>query len=806
MPGLDTDPNAVYGAPVGPPLPAAQSVPDLGWLSPETWGASWKRAKAQEDWGLNQRDHEQSVADEIWKGLKAKGVRVDAPNVTALSVMARNMRGGDGYAPTPDDALFSAYQDYRKTHPDFLPGYASVTDRESLRTYAIGKRQDELADADATLSRASGSARIGVGLLAGVGRGLQDPTSYLPIPGAGASASLGRAVLKGALWEAGSNVALGVAMEPLVRGDAAAIGEERTMGDTMADLSLQGLVGATVGGGAGLLDGLRHRRVASDLHGLIGDFDHAVPPDRRTPLEEASLRDLEMRARMEEESPYLPTMRGDTAHQNRSANAQAVLAGQDMPASPPSRRVKAQDAGGANLRDGEMARYMGVVRKGESGGSDTARAATSSAFGRYQFTSGTWLGYYKRRYGAAGLTDAQILAKRSDGALQDLMMQDMTRDSAKALSRSGLPVTAENLYTLHFAGQDRGVALLRAADDAPIASVLSADAIHANRALLEGKTVGKVREHLARVVGGEAEHVRVAAGEMVPDHEWLADADLPQLRPDLFGSAETHAREQLNLHDAIDAHEGYDVVERPERAPDGTAYFRTEKGSVYRVEADGATVRDKAARPEHPGENERGMQPKSEATFYATKDDLQKLALMQAQGGEKMAVVRQGANAAIQYVSGPDKGKLIMDTMIPISHQPSVGLHPVETWKNGERVHFGNAITETSPAPMLRDAPSAAVAPRPKKAAKGRVRSASPAAAEPVRDRAAMQRFEPDGDGKVLQVESILHDVRARMDAGELAASAKFRLSDEGDAQTVEAILADLDEDDAMIAAIRGCL
>jgi hypothetical protein len=126
--------------------------------------------------------------------------------------------------------------------------------------------------------------------------------------------------------------------------------------------------------------------------------------------------------------------------------------------------------------------------------------------------------------------------------------------------------------------------------------------------------------------------------------------------------------------------------------------FQTAKGSTYVVHEDGTTTRDKAARPEHPGARERGPQPRSEDTFYVTRDAAEKLSIIQALGGHKMGLVRRGNSVAVQYLEGPDAGKIVRDTVVPAERAPASGLLPVELWHGGRSAHFGNPITEVATA------------------------------------------------------------------------------------------------------------
>ena len=119
--------------------------------------------------------------------------------------------------------------------------------------------------------------------------------------------------------------------------------------------------------------------------------------------------------------------------------------------------------------------------------------------------------------------------------------------------------------------------------------------------------------------------------------------------------------------------------------------FKTSKGSTYTVQQGGKTVRDKAERPEHPGE--KGIQRKSEDTFYVNKDDLRKLDLIQTTSPHEMRMAQlPDGRYGIQYVSGPNKGKFIDGTIVEASKVPQEGMHPVELWNKGKDVHFGNEI------------------------------------------------------------------------------------------------------------------
>jgi hypothetical protein len=95
-----------------------------------------------------------------------------------------------------------------------------------------------------------------------------------------------------------------------------------------------------------------------------------------------------------------------------------------------------------------------------------------------------------------------------------------------------------------------------------------------------------------------------------------------------------------------------------------TDVFKTSKGSTYQVHSDGTTTRNKAARPEHPGD--QGPQQKSNKTVYITEDQFKNLKRRSIEG-------------------------------LKVKSEPKVGLVPVETWNEGPlkgKIHFGNTITE----------------------------------------------------------------------------------------------------------------
>lgn len=134
--------------------------------------------------------------------------------------------------------------------------------------------------------------------------------------------------------------------------------------------------------------------------------------------------------------------------------------------------------------------YFKKLRKKESGGSDTAKAQGSSAYGRYQFTDGTWREVMEA-HPELGLT----ADGRGNADQQERAIRAFTADNAEYLRSNGVPVSEANLYLAHFMGRGGAVKLLQADPNADAASLFP-DAAKANPSIFYNKdgprTVGEV--------------------------------------------------------------------------------------------------------------------------------------------------------------------------------------------------------------------------------------------------------------------------------------------------------------------------
>ena len=160
-----------------------------------------------------------------------------------------------------------------------------------------------------------------------------------------------------------------------------------------------------------------------------------------------------------------------------------------------------------------IAAFKPLIRRAESGGDNQARprnadgSLRSSALGPYQFVDNTFVDFYGRTFGKTEETRAQILAKRTDFAVADKVMDTLTRHNVRILKNIGVEVTPGTIYTMHFAGQGNGPRLLRSDPKALAADVIDpktrASVLKANPEVYKkGKaTVGEVLAWARNAVG-----------------------------------------------------------------------------------------------------------------------------------------------------------------------------------------------------------------------------------------------------------------------------------------------------------------
>lgn len=432
-----------------------------------------------------------------------------------------------------ENIIFGELARIRRRDGKFLQGVASTP--AEFRKGFTDRASADLARAQDVQSRRSWAGTFG-GFLGGAKSSFDDPLTVAGMFLGGGGGSLAKVTLREMAWNGANQLAL----EPSIGANYKRLGQDYTFTQAAADVFtaavaggfIEGGVHLGVKGGKALADrggfGSLDRRLGRLLEGasiddaafldvtlrravdgmpdadLIPIVDALTPAIARTPAQADALHIVEREAGIAATSPYRDTLAGLDLHAEKvEAHVQRLERGD-------------RAAGPAIVGDG-AGQLMARIRRAESSGNDAAQARTSSAFGRYQFLKSTWLTYYHRAFGATGETEAQILAKRADGATQDRLMGMLTADNARMLGRAGVPETAGNLYLAHFAGPSDAVKLHRADPSAPASSVMRAAAIRANP-FLKNMSVGDVIDWAHRKMG-----------------ETALGGDRAALRGDLFG-------------------------------------------------------------------------------------------------------------------------------------------------------------------------------------------------------------------------------------------------------------------------------
>lgn len=138
--------------------------------------------------------------------------------------------------------------------------------------------------------------------------------------------------------------------------------------------------------------------------------------------------------------------------------------------------------------DGVINKYVNDVVKAESGGKANAKNPLSSATGLGQFIESTWLTLFKENFPdrAKGMSDATILALRTDADISRNLIEAYARENAELLRAAGVSVNEAALHLAHFLGPGGAISVLKAPAGTPVAGLLSPGAISANPSILGG--------------------------------------------------------------------------------------------------------------------------------------------------------------------------------------------------------------------------------------------------------------------------------------------------------------------------------
>lgn len=206
-----------------------------------------------------------------------------------------------------------------------------------------------------------------------------------------------------------------------------------------------------------------------------------------------------------------------------------------------------------------MASILDQVRQVESGGLLTAKNPRSSAYGPYQFISGTWRDVIGRmRPDLANLPESQLLALRADPELSRQAADFyMSRDITPRLQSAGFEATPANSYLGWFLGPSGAVQALKAPANSRVADVFP-DIVDANANIkFRGKsfgdfTVGDLRDWSATKMAGTTQQQQESQAVFGQPEKVTVDQSATPVYSQDFGTTIRRAG-NFFFPDAVDA-------------------------------------------------------------------------------------------------------------------------------------------------------------------------------------------------------------------------------------------------------------
>lgn len=594
----------------------------------------------------------------------------------------------DWLIPTPSmdtidhDKVWAEIAKRRASDPGFM---ADIGTREEFERKVLTRNGAQARDAEVA-SRAPWLVQ----LAGGAAGSFADPVNVgLGIATGGLSKGVGLA--KGVLIDGLANVAAEAAQTPQNMAASARLGEKTTAGDVAMNLGAAFAMGgafhaagrawdarfepfaATVAKHWDSLPGPLQERLTraaqlpepDDM--LVADVAEAViGRDRMSDAERAAADVLRREAQIAEANPFAPNGAGLAFHQQTLGMAINRLLSDVPPEAPRKARMMAATAVSSRTVAGDIIdSFMRKSKRVESRGINTARPRDlksgklfSSALGPYQFLETTWLTYYKKRFGAGGLSDAQILGKRTDEGINDILMRDLTEDNAAFLRARGEPVTEGNLYLAHFAGQAGARKLFDADPRASAKSVLGRQVVKANP-FLRKMSAGEVLAWADRKMGGRGMAAR--GGGLELSGEAAGQAGL-RAEIDRLNAESAQIRAQLDSEaPRIDA----EAADLPDMAPVEVAPMVDGAAPTM---ADAAPIEPRAMDYDAPPPEVLALLPRLRETIDDRTKSLNQLDALASELGANVGDVRRGLTvlaAEGRIAMRRDNGKFMRKPPMP---------------------------------------------------------------------------------------------------------------------------------------------
>jgi hypothetical protein len=167
--------------------------------------------------------------------------------------------------------------------------------------------------------------------------------------------------------------------------------------------------------------------------------------------------------------------------------------------------VPAEDSEQRSPQAFQMEEFLDQLMEAESGGRLNKKNPRSTALGPFQFIESTFLVVVNKHFPheVAGLTERQVLARRTEIVFSRRVARAYANDLISALNNNGLRATAVNVRIAFLVGPSAAVRLLKTPRHKPLKEVLSAAAIAANP-FMSGATIARLVQRAAGDVSATA--------------------------------------------------------------------------------------------------------------------------------------------------------------------------------------------------------------------------------------------------------------------------------------------------------------